>query len=268
MTTATIEPIFRHCRVILALLRREEEIRRKEPLETVLNLLEPVFLLGTWMSMGYLVSPHLLPPFGDSFLLFYATGFFATYFFIYIARRMKGGVESLRRRFPIEARLDHVFTHIILRIIDYTILGVAVFGLLYAFVSSMAIPSDMTPILLACCAIIGLGFGFGVINIVIGRVFWLWIYLWPLLCRAMMVISGTVFIPDFLPPSTRYWLSFNPELHIIVLFRTGFYPTYPDAVFDGSYLIGSILFLVILGLVLERMTARREGHPAARRRSK
>jgi capsular polysaccharide transport system permease protein len=74
----------------------------------------------------------------------------------------------------------------------------------------------------------------------------------------MILFSGIFFLADFLPPGPRHVLSFNPMLHAVALFRSGFYPNYPQGLLDTTYLFYCALFAVVLGFVLERVTVRSE----------
>lgn len=246
----------RYFRVLLALLRREEQIRRKAPMESIANLLEPVLMIGTLSFFWWFIGRRNIGLLGGSPILFYGTGFFSLYFFIYISRRMGRSIESPRRRFPIEQRLDHIVVHIILRIADYSILGVLVFGTMYFFVTPAAIPHDIVPVAQACAAIIMLGFGWGIITVIVSRASRIVGRVIPAFNRSLILVSGAMFIPDFLAPSVRYVLSFNPLLHAIALFRQGFYPSYPTLILDTTYLAWSALFVLAFGLVLERVTQR------------
>lgn len=249
----------RYLRLISTLLWRENAIRRHAPLETVLGLLEPVLLIGLITAGRYFLDRLHAPPFGTSIILFYATGFIADYFFIYLSRRMGGQIQSPARRFPVEQRLDHIIVYVILRIIDFTILSFLVLGSIYLFSTTDAWPHNFAPIVQAAVQIIMLGFGWGIINFVIARIFWPWAYISPVLNRGLALFSGAFFVPDFLPPDARYILSFNPMLHAIALFRQGFYPNYPQLLFDGQYLFAWAICSVLAGLVLERITRRSEG---------
>jgi capsular polysaccharide transport system permease protein len=252
----------RYFRVIRALLLKAETEKRKAPAEALLELAEPVFLVALFTTARHFVEQNgvmLPPPLGDSVVLFYATGFFPKYFFIYISiKRIKGAVSVSHRRFPIERRLDHVVAHIILYSIDYTILGCVLFSLLAAFWVPSAIPSHFAPIMQSLVCLAMMGFGWGILNIVLARSFPLWFYISGAINRTTILISGALFVPDFLNPPVRYVLSFNPELHAIALFRTGFYPYYPTLILDEKYMLHCSLIAVIFGLVLERVTRRAE----------
>jgi capsular polysaccharide transport system permease protein len=53
-------------------------------------------------------------------------------------------------------------------------------------------------------------------------------------------------------------MSYNPMMHAIALFRTGFYPNYPTGLLDTSYLFYSAIAALFIGIVLERITVRFE----------
>jgi capsular polysaccharide transport system permease protein len=247
-----------YCRIILALLRREEESRRAEPMESILELLEPVILVGVMGFFYWFLGRRSVSPIGGSPLVFYGTGFFALYFFIYLSSRMRGAVSAPQRRFPIEQRLDHIIVHTIIRTFDYAILGVLAFGTIYAFITVDALPRQWAPIAQAVVALIMLGFGWGVLNLIVGKLFKVWRYFFPAFNRCLIFFSGIFYVADFLPPNARDVLSFNPLLHAIALFRMGFYPDHPTVILDRSYLAACALFSLSFGLVLERATRRRE----------
>jgi capsular polysaccharide transport system permease protein len=195
-------------------------------------------------------------PLGGATLLFFATGFFPYYFFIYISRRMRGSIDNPNLRFPIEQRLDHIIVHVILRIIDYTILGIVIFGGIYVLYSDDAIPDDLEKLLGAFFAIVALGFGWGTLNLVLNKISRMWGFLVPAIGRMLMIFSGVVFLPDFLAPDIRYVLSFNPLLHAVALFRLGFFPQYPTTILDVHYLAYCAIFFVFFGLIIERVSRR------------
>ncbi len=248
----------RHLEILGALLRREEESRRQAPMETIANLVEPIFLIGLLSFLFYFLGRRQGSPLGGSPILFYATGFFPLYLFIYISRRMSGAISNPRRRFPIEQRLDHILVHVILRIIDYSVLGLFLFGGLYFFVTWDAAPYDLAKVFQACMAIVALGFGWGIVNLVLMRKWQLWSFVSAVISRSLMVLTGVMFVPDFLSPDAREVMAYNPLLHAIQLFKLGFYPRYPALLLDRPYLFYCAVFFVFFGLVLERVTRKSE----------
>jgi capsular polysaccharide transport system permease protein len=248
----------RYTQILGALLRREEESRRHAPMESLVNLLEPIFLIATLTFLFYFLGRRQVSPLGGSPVLFYATGFFPLYFFIYVSRRMRGAIDAPQRRFPIEQRLDQIIVHIIMRIIDYAVLGFVLFGGLYVLFTEQAIPYDYVKVVSACVAIVALGFCWGILSLVLTKRSRVWRFFFPTVSRIQILFAGVFFVPDFLAPETRYVLSFNPMLHAIALFKTGFYPQYPAILLDVNYLACCSILAVVLGLVVERTSRRAE----------
>jgi len=217
----------RYFGVLRALLRLEEENRRQSPMESIANLLEPILFIATLTFLFYFLVRRQQSPLGGPPILFFSTGFFPMYFFIYLSRRMRGSIDLPRSRFPIERRLDHIFIHILLRVVDYGILAILLFGGIYLFFTPQALPAEPAKAAAACAAIIGIGFGWGTLNLVLSKIFMPWNFIFPLLSRGLMMFSGVFFVPEFLQPTPRYVLSFNPLLQAVELFKLAFYPQYP-----------------------------------------
>lgn len=248
----------RYGRVMLALFRREEEQRRAAPGEALMNLMEPVFLIGIMSLAWWFLNRKSVSPLGGSPALFFATGFYAKFLLIYVSRRMRGAVNASARRFPVERRLDHILVHVALRTIDYMILGVLIFGVIYIFLTPQAIPANFLPIVQGFLAIVAIGFGWGMLNMVMSQIWWMWDYFFPGFNRVLIIFSGIFYLPDMLLPETREVLSYNPILHAIILFRQGFYPQYNSIVLDTTYLTYCAFFSIVGGLILERVTRRIE----------
>ena len=247
----------RYAQIMLALLRLEELNRRRNPMEALMLMMEPVFLIATlttlWMFLGRKAAVLGATP-----VLFYATGLFIVYFFIFISRRMRRAVDPPTRRFPIERRLDHIVTHIVIRTFDYSVLSIPLFGIIYVFFDRNAWPHDWGAVLGAALAIIALSFGWGIASIALGHYFWFWTRVYPVINRSLLIFSGVFFLPDFVSPSVRYFLGWNPVLHAVALFRSGFYPDYPHLLLDTKYLAACALAAVAAGLVIERTTRKTE----------
>jgi capsular polysaccharide transport system permease protein len=251
----------RYLQLLKALLFRESDLRRLHPIEAIVNLLEPVVLILALTLIVSFIGRRSQAPLGGPPILYYSTGFFPLYLFLYISRRLRTPVLG-RGRFAVEQRLDHILVHIVLRILEYTILGFLLFTILYVFFTKDAIPKEITPIFGASAAIVALGFGWIVINQSVSKMFRRGSRLWPLavglISRSMFLFSGVVYVPDFIEPGVRYFLSFNPLLHAVQLFRMAFYPLHPTLIFDGAYLAKSAFVAILLGVMVERVTKRYE----------
>lgn len=228
-------------------------------MDSVANLLEPIFLIVTLSFIFYFLGRRQVSPLGGPPVLFYATGFFPLYLFIYISRRMRRAISAPSQRFPVEQRLDHILVHMILRFIDYSILGVLLFGGIYILFTADAIPHDGLKAFLACVAIAALGFGWGILNLILSQKSRLWSFFFPAVSRTLIILSGVFFIPDFLSPGTREVMAYNPLMHAVALFKKGFYPAYPAIALDTFYLAACAIVSVFFGILVERVTRRSEG---------
>jgi capsular polysaccharide transport system permease protein len=250
----------RYGQVLFALFQREQEGRRRAPLESLLDTLEPALLVAVLTVLWTVLNRRHTSPLGGSSTLFVATAFFAKFLWIALSRKMvRSGPRSAQRRFPVERRLDHVIVQTVMVWLDFAVLGVFGFGIIiYGFFDDAGIPYNFIPIFESVAAITCLAFGWGMINKVLGKYFWPWVYIVAGLNRAMLLFSGAFFLAEFLPPSSRYILSLNPMYHAVALFRTGFYPNYPMLVLDTTFLTQCSIVAIFIGLVLERVTLRDE----------
>lgn len=95
------------------------------------------------------------------------------------------------------------------------------------------------------------GFGLGLIKGYADRFSPLVSRSFVLVQRTLIFVSGIFYVPSFLPPFLRDWLSWNPVLQIVELMRRGFYgPDYPSLVLDLRYLGFVVGGTVALGIVL------------------
>jgi capsular polysaccharide transport system permease protein len=245
-------------RILGVLFLREFEIKKRDPLISVLEVLEPIIFLGTVLSIRIVAERGIGigAPFGTSLILFLISGFYPKYLWIFCAGYMPVG--NPRRRFPTEQRLDYIFIHLTWTTLDHIVLGIVVFTGIYFFITPQALPFDFAPIVESLLAMVALGFGWGMINRSIAQRFQFWRFIGAGINRAMIIVSGAFFVPDFMSPTLRYWISFNPMLHAVALFRTGIYPQYPTLVLDTTYLTTCVIVAIAIGLVLERVTRRGE----------
>lgn len=246
--------LYRYSQVLRALLWREVVKRRQSPGEAFFATMEPVVLI-VGIGFVYWLLERNLSPVGGSPVLFFATGLFIKFYFIHTSQRMRRTTKV--QRLPVELWIDHVFVFVILRFIDYLILGAVAVALLAIFVDSAAIPSNVSRVFEAMLYMSMLAFGWGIIGLIMSQIFgavaW---HIFGLINRVLLWVTGAMFVVDFLPPATRYWISFIPTAHAVILFRQGFYPNYPSLVLDMDYLIGCSIASVVIGVVLERATRR------------
>lgn len=224
----------------------------------LLTLFEPLFHIGVLCLWHLLMRTQ--PIYGTSIVLFISTGIYPIFVFVHLSshtRALSGAGAS--RRFPIELPLDFVISGTCMIIFSYTVVGVLLFTGIAIFGSLQAIPFDFQPILEALTALACLGFGTGLCNAVVQRLFPAWRYFWGGLARALIIFSGALYVADFLPTYLRDVLVWNPILHAVERFRQGFYPFYPTLIYDPSYLWGFSMATLVGGVCLQRLLRRRLG---------
>ena len=69
----------------------------------------------------------------------------------------------------------------------------------------------------------------------------------------MWMASGVILVPDELPETARYWLSFNPALIGVEWMRSAFYDGYGlGELLDKRYMLGFAVTTLFVGLLMER----------------
>ena len=245
---------YRYGRVLRALLWREFVKRRESPGETFFLVMEPVALI-VGIGFVYWLLERNISPVGGSPVLFFATGLYIKFYFIHTSQRMRATTRV--SRLPVELWMDHVIVFVIIRLVDYLILGVIAVAILASFVDANAIPSNLSAVIEAMVYMTMLAFGWGIVGLLMTQVFgavaW---HIFALINRILLWVTGAMFVIDFLPPATRYGLSFIPTTHAVILFRQGFYPSYPSLTLDMPYLVWCSIASVVIGIVLERALRR------------
>lgn len=252
---AAVQALQSQVRVFNAVLTREinAKLTGYGGISFVASLLEPVLHITIVCLWHYLV--RFVPVYGTSKVLFVATGLYPVFIFIHLSSLFHGSFRQ--RRFPLEHVLDIVAAQALLKLIGYLVVGVLLFDGIYIFITPQGIPFDFGPVLLAVAALSILGIGIGICNAVVVAQFPMWRYIYGPIARLLILFSGVLFVPDFLPAHLRKYLAWNPVMHAVDLFRQGFYPGYPRVVYDAQFLWACAFGALVLGLCLERIYRRK-----------
>ena len=116
---------------------------------------------------------------------------------------------------------------------------------------------DPLRIILAAFMIAALGYGVGT---AVGSL----IPLFPslqfltsvLMLRPLFFISGIFFTAEAIPETLRHYVLLNPMLQLIELMRSAYFHSFESIYVDYHYLTGTILSIVLLGLLLQRALRR------------
>jgi capsular polysaccharide transport system permease protein len=245
-------------RIVGLLVARELRTRFSDSrIGSAMNFIEPalqflvIFLIFALMGR----RSH----FGTSVFLFLATGFVPYMLFASISGAASRGIRMARgfRHIRIIMPLHVVVAQGMFEFFTHLLIYILAFFLLWFAGISDAIPIYPEAAFAALAAGVALAFGIGLINANVTALFPMWRIIYGLITRFLMLTSGVFYVPDFLPPQYRWYLSWNPLLHVIDWFRTGFYMTYPTNILDRSYLLAWVAVTIFFGLVLERALRRR-----------
>ena len=241
-------------RVVVSLMLREMRMHtRHSRLSYVLELLEPMLQLT--MMLGVFSAINRQADFGTSMFLFLGTGMIPYFTFVHISSKAMGAVRGggLTKSVPLVKPLDLMLARAFLEVLQLAVVMILLFSFIYLVIE---VP-DAWPIrpLNAVAAFVvtaAMAIGVGIVNGVIGSFFRLWALVYGVFARSLLFLSAVFYVPDYMPTQIRDWLVWNPVLHGVEWFRTGFYLTYPTLTLSKPYLIGWAIGSIFLGLTLER----------------
>jgi capsular polysaccharide transport system permease protein len=204
-------------------------------------------------------------PIGTTFSVFFMTGVIPYFFFSKTASKLSGAITANRAllQLPGVTNLDVVFSRALLElatlllILTFLLAGLSATGDLHVNTSLSPIT-----IMFAIALAWGLGLGVGLINAVLNSMFPTWILIFQLLISPIYLLSGVFYMVERVPQPFGYWLRYNPLVHVICHFRSGFFPNYGTAVLDLKYLASWVLGSILIGLMLERALRRHVSVPS------
>ncbi|MEZ0167570.1 ABC transporter permease [Microvirga sp. TS319] len=204
-----------------------------------------------------LASMQRAVPVGPSIQLFLATGLIPYLLFMNLVTRLMTAIVSNQTlfTFPIVKILDAVAARALLEILTICLIGMLVLAGL-ALLGLGLIPEEPANLAGALAATALYGIGFGLTSMAIYSVFPAWDRIQALLLLPLYFCTGIFYVPDTLPVAFRDVIVWNPLLHGVEWFRSGFYANYGAATLDKGYFIGWGVSLLLVGLVLERVVCR------------
>lgn len=193
-------------------------------------------------------------PFGDSPVLFVATGAVPFIVFSYLARFMMIGVINFKPllSLPEVKLLDILIASAILETLSVCTVTVVMIVLGVAF-DIPIMPANVSEAFFAIMASVLLGLGMGFLNSAILMLTPTWMTGYTLINICMWAASGVMFVPDQIPDPYRTWLSYNPVLQCVEWMRSAYYEGYGHTILDRTYTISWGVTTLFLGLLLERL---------------
>jgi len=243
---------FASARSVLALMLREMSTRYgRTPGGYLWAVLEP---LGAILVMSFVFALFLrTPPLGNSFILFYATGFLPFVIYAQIQGQVQSAISFSKPLlfYPAVTWIDAIIARLVLNLLTGVVVMVLILSGLLMVTQNHAL-LDVVPMVTSVMLAALLGLGLGVLNCCLVGLFPAYGQLWGIATRPLFLLAGVIFIYETLPPSIQSIVGFTPWIHLTGLFRHGVYPTYqPDYISLPIVLIWAMGPLA-LGLVLLR----------------
>lgn len=220
---------------------------------TIADIIAHIVILGFLFSLI-----GRTPKFGDSAIIFLATGLIPFKMAIYLANAVPQQLRTGRAqtRLPVVNEMGLIFAAVAVNFINMLIacivicVGADLIGVTHPY------PDLLHITILAMLLAVVFGTGVGLINGVIGMFAPWYLALFDILTKGLFLISGIFFVVDYLPPQIRDVLSWNPIAHLVIAFRMGFFDNYPTMVFDAYYVGGWSLGVLTVGVIMHRMMRR------------
>lgn len=212
----------------------------------VLEPLGGIIVLGFGFSL--LVRS---PPLGTSFLLFFATGVLIFSIYVNLSSLIGRSINFSRALlfYPAVTWVDTVTARFILTLLtDTCVMIILLTGLVITLDSRSVL--EFMPMVQAVALTALLGLGVGMINCVLFGLFDVWMQIWSIIMRPLMIVSGVLFLYESMPPLLQNILWYNPLLHVTGLMRSGFYNNYEADYVSLSYVLSVSFVCIFLGVVL------------------
>lgn len=214
-------------------------------------VLEPI---GALLVMTLVFSILLRsPPLGNSFILFYASGYLTYTLSANVAGQVQGAINFSKPllMYPAVSWIDAILARFVLNFLTNIVVMIIVFFGILEFSDATA-NLVFGPMVLAVALSGALGLGIGTLNCLLVGLFPAWGQVWGIATRPLFIISGVLFTYETMPTSIQGILWYTPWIHLTGLFRTGVYPTYTPDYLSIPLVMMWIMIPLALGLVLLR----------------
>lgn len=194
-----------------------------------------------------------LPPLGDSFPMYFATGYLAFHVYVDISRAVSASlkVNKALLGFPRVTMLDTVMARFALQLLTVIVVFVAIIGG-FIVVLEPQVSLDLRDVLLALALAALLGLGVGAMNCVLFAFSPTWERVFGIVNRPLMLISGVFYNFESLPREIQAILWWNPLIHVTALMRRGFYDAYEPSFLSPAFAFFAGLLATLAGVVLIR----------------
>lgn len=207
--------------------------------------------------MGILLAISIafgrLAPYGDSAVVFFATGLMPFMAFLYVSRYMMTSVQSTRPllAFPVVKITDLLMAGAVLEVLS-SACSLIVLVIVLESLGENLMPVDPAQAAYAMMVAVLFGLSFGILNSLLVMALPIWGMVSGLVGVLFYITSGIFFVPSALPAGIRYWLAFNPLLQTIEWMRSAYFEGYGAGMLDKAYAVEVPIVMLFLGLIIER----------------
>jgi capsular polysaccharide transport system permease protein len=186
-------------------------------------------------------------------VVFFATGLVPFFTFAYMSRLTMYSLVINRPLlvFPAIKVLDIILARALLEILA-SCSSIILLLVIFWYLGIDFTPPDPVEASYALGAAMLLGAGFGILNGIIAMAAPTWMTGYALVIIILYMVSGVVFVPDTLPETIRYYVSFNPTLQTIEWMRSAYYDGY-SSILDKRYAVSWGVATIFAGLIVERL---------------
>jgi capsular polysaccharide transport system permease protein len=252
-----------HIRVVSALVRREMRAHFGDSrIGYLWALIEPALHLVAYLLI-FTVIFNRHAPIGTSAALFMMTGIIPYFLYSKLSTYVSAAIGSNRNllTLPPVKPIDVIIARVVLESATYLFVGFLMFLALYIGGIAEAVPHEPLAVIEASILAIGIGLGVGMINIVIQSYFHNWMAIFGFCTVPLWFFSGIWFLPEQVPQPFREYMLYNPVLHVVLKFRTGFYSNYSSFYLDTAYAINVAVLLLATGFALMHVARRKVLEP-------
>lgn len=240
-------------RVLAALIMREMSTRYGRSMGGYIwAVLEPVGFIVILSVLFSQISRR--PPLGDSFPMFYATGYMIFHFYRDISTVVSESIAVNRPllTFPRVTLIDAVIARFVLQFITVFFVSTLVLGTLWV-ITGHDLTLDPVALFQAVLFSSALGLGIGALNCVLFAYSPTWKRVYAIINRPLFLISGVFFLYSDMPFQAQQILWWNPLIHVTALMRSAFYPIYDPLFVSFPYLMFASLTPLFLGILFLRV---------------
>lgn len=239
-----------HLRVVRALLMREMSARYGRTSGGYFwAVAEPVgMIMVTSLAFSILAR---VPEIGQSFTMFFATGYLSFNFYRITSQQMSMAVRANYSllQYPNVTPYDALIARLALQtltnlFVAFIILG----GTIWWTNEPVQLNFPLMAGAVGAATLMATGAGF--MNAVLFHVFPTYEQLFNIANRPLFLISGIFFTPESMPTQIRDLLAWNPLVHVISAFREAIYPVYHATLSSLGYPFAVGLVTLFFGMIL------------------